>query len=776
MSLNYNTILSIFINYYPELEKKRINKALISIFYPNYKRINDSDFTNEQLNAKRNLTRQVISAAENISYREACDNAKELQKIFKSKRINEKIKYVLLKVIDDDTSLDLSSPLLKNNSTLGKIKIFDFEDLIINIVVYAAINTKCAINVPFDLSKIDEYEEQGKKEVPHLFMKNDRSYLEIYKPYYEKAIEDISNVKTILYKQESVKFYQIYVAPDLATPVKIIRDETYRELKGYDASTNGYLSTFGKFTSITAPGGFGKSMFLKHLFLCDSLDYITPENRANVVPIFIQVRSFVKSEASLEQMLYKEISKYIYISFDVFINHLKEGGFLLLFDGLDEIKSSQLVSFFDELNTLTEKYPNNNYVTSSRPSEQGDCLRKFRVINLQGFKIERAKRMIKKLPNIDLQNKIDFCTLLDSGAYKKYNEIASNPLLLTLMFMVFMNKGKLPSKAYQFYEKAYEVLFYEHDSIKGYKDRIYHTQLKRLEFSKILSEFCFITTTTQDYEFTEAEIMQIISESSFADKVSPDDFIADLTDNLNLFYLENDKYHFVHRSFQEYFTANYCRLLPNKEFAKLPEWFDNLTNNRKHKGIPFYFTLCGYGVFRTLKDMNPERFLEYIVKPTVNELIEDDTLDGFLKFVDKAYIFIRYGVEVAMEPKSHLLKLILELYNGTYYADYSSEKYPEYSEYEEDGYWMTIASEDEPNEKLSEYDLNNILDRFIDEEEKEQWLTINRIDPDTPEFYDYSIPVIDIINNKDKFKELIMMIHNEKSELKMQFDKLIQYK
>ena len=79
--------------------------------------------------------------------------------------------------------------------------------------------------------------------------------------------------------------------------------------------------------------------------------------------------------------------------------------------------------------------------------------------------------------------------------------------------------------------------------------------------------------------------MQIISESSFADKVSPDDFITDLTDNLNLFYLENDKYHFIHRSFQEYFTANYCRLLTDKEFAKLPTWFDNLTKNKKHPAI-----------------------------------------------------------------------------------------------------------------------------------------------------------------------------------------------
>ena len=105
--------------------------------------------------------------------------------------------------------------------------------------------------------------------------------------------------------------------------------------------------------------------------------------------------------------------------------------------------------------------------------------------------------MINKLPNIDSDKKTAFCSLLDQGGFKKYNEIASNPLLLTLMFMVFMSKGKLPSKAYQFYEKAYEVLFYEHDSIKGYKDRIYQTKLKRLEFSKILSEFCFITTTIE---------------------------------------------------------------------------------------------------------------------------------------------------------------------------------------------------------------------------------------------------------------------------------------
>ena len=42
-----------------------------------------------------------------------------------------------------------------------------------------------------------------------------------------------------------------------------------------------------------------------------------------------------------------------------------------------------------------------------------------------------------------------------------------------------------------------------------------------------------------------------------ANGLTSQDFLIDLTDNLCIMYKEGNKYHFIHRSFQEYFTARY---------------------------------------------------------------------------------------------------------------------------------------------------------------------------------------------------------------------------
>ena len=783
MALNYNAILKVFIKYYPDLNKYDINGALLSIIDPSFGRLFDSDFAYEQEMAKRNVPSAIvkrISKDHTLTFDEALENAEEALSIFTNKKSNDKIRFIIGKIIEDDEELETTNRLIYNNQKFINLQGLPFTEYLISLVVYTVQYTKCHIKDPIEDEKLEQLNNLGINEAPHIFLETDNTYLKKYEIYYKKAVEDYKDVRTILYKQEPVYFYDIYISPDISTTVSFMRDKTYKELINNQTTTNAYLATFGKFTSITAPGGFGKSMFLLHLFLCDSIKGFPDTMKSNVVPILIKVRSFIKVEASLEQMLYQNISKYINIDFRNFIDDLKQGGFLMMFDGLDELKSSEAESFFDELNSLTDKYPNNSYITSSRPSEQAECLRKFKSLTLHGFRIDRAKRMISKLPGIEKSKKKAFCDILDRGEYKKNEQIASNPLLLTLMFMVYMNNGKLPAKTYQFYEKAYEVLYKEHDAIKGYKGRKFHTNLKKLELSMVLSEFCFLTTESQDYEFSETDIIKIIKKSSFASKVSPDDFIADLTDNLNLLYLENDTYHFVHRSFQEYFAANYCELMSDDEYSNLVKWFENLfINRKKNKKNPKYsfstfFSLCGDGVFRLLNEMNRDRFLTLIIKPYLSKFIkEENTIDSYLHFLLKGYGNIEYGYEICMTPKENFLKLVVDQFTSDYYADISNYDCPEYHEYEKEGFWMTKPDNQyEPPEKLDEFDLNRILDDFETEAEREEWLEANNIDPNVPEFYDYSVPVKDIIDDKEKFEALLEIICDKRCELMKAYQRL----
>lgn len=775
MAFNYNSIYKVFLKYYPNLEKKVINSTLVSVIYPGYKRNEDSDFANEQLNAKRNLSKEVVDAANSLTPEALNENKKIITKKFTNRKANQKIQFILQKIISNDDTLDESVKLTDfNNLAICDFCSYGFKDFISFSLLYATRFTKCSIGVPISDETLTLYDIEGQNEAPCFFIEQDNDYLDKYGLYYKKAVSDLKQIKTILYRQEAVNFYDIYVAPNISTiDPGIMHDKNHRELGGIETTPDKYISTFGKCTTITAPGGFGKSMFLKHLFLCNSIPQLPADLKTDLVPIFIQVRSFIKNDASLEDMLHANISKYLILSKEQFFNDLRHGGFLLLFDGLDELKSTEVENFFNQLSDLTDKYPSNYFVTSSRPSEQCEGLSKFKALKLNGLTLSRAKKMIRKLPNIPKEKINGFIEALDGGEFNRNKQIACNPLLLTLMFMVFMSKGKLPDKTYQFYEKAYEVLYTEHDKVKGFKGRKFYTGLKRIEFSMILSEFCYLTTTTQDYEFTESEIVKVINSSTFKDKISPDDFILDLTDNLNLLYLENDKYHFIHRSFQEYFAANYCICMNDDDYSKLPIWFNDLSKPKKEGVFVFFFSTIGLGVFNLLYEMNPSRFKQFILYPCLNYVLSnEDTLDSYLEYLKKVYVDIEYGDEIAMEPKKHIYSLIFDAFIKDTFAGMYDNGYPDYEEYRDTGYWLLAPPE--PNcssEKIRDVELSDMLDEMEDDE-KEIFLETNRIDPDNPEFYDYKIPIDDIIADKDKFSELINIISDEAHDLKIIYRKL----
>lgn len=762
MQVTYNSILSIFVRCYPTLNKYTINSSLISIIDPSYERREDSDFANEQLTARRNIKNTLVEKAKLLPFERALSNTKVLQKHCKDVKSNDKIKYMLLKLAELDENFNVEdSPMYDNNYYYSnKYPIhLSFYELIVNFVLYACRYRKSKIKCPITEEQLLTLEIHGVSDAPYIFLENDKSYLKKYSKYYKQAVENLSQIKTILYKDESVNFYDIYICPDVSTEVNMIRDSSYLECNGKVLSTENYIKIFGKYTSIIAPGGFGKSMLLKHLFLSNTV--LKKNMQASVVPIFIQVRSFNSSRFTLEEMLYFEISKYISIPREQFISDLKNGNFLLLFDGLDEIKIDDAEYFFDELNTLTERYPHNYFVTSSRPSEQAKCLNKFKLLKLHGFSTERAIQMISKLPAIKREHKEGFCSKLITGEFKKHSEIFSNPLLLTLMFIVYINKGRIPTKTYQFYQEAYGVLYREHDDVKGYKNRKYKTGMGKLKLAKVLAEFCFVSITTQHYSFSESEFLNIINKCSFANDIDPDDLLFDCTDNLSLLYLEGQVYHFVHRSFQEYFAAYHCNLFDDNTYSNLVEWFNTLKRPHSDKLITLYPT--GMGVFNFVLEMNKDRMYKLILKPYLSSFIinSGNIEDDFLFFLEKTYKNIDYGYQVCNTPRDQLFRIIMEKFNLNYYAEIFGE-YPEYDEYISDYLYNVDCCDG--NDWWREDEVESYLEKNSNIP-REKLLADLGIDLAKPDGYNYSIPVSDIINNKDFFKDFIESLMNENSQL-----------
>ena len=96
-----------------------------------------------------------------------------------------------------------------------------------------------------------------------------------------------------------------------------------------------------------------------------------------------------------------------------------------------------------------------------------------------------------------------------------------------------------------------------------------------------------------------------------------------------MFY-ENGKYHFTHRSFQEYFCALYFSKQKDKNLKRIGDFFEN--KNRRHYSDQ---------TFNMLYDMIPEKIEEYIFSPFLQSLFEMcDAENGYWTFLEKLYPMI----------------------------------------------------------------------------------------------------------------------------------------
>lgn len=451
--------------------------------------------------------------------------------------------------------------------------------------------------------------------------------------YLENAYEKYSKLKTLLYNDVPREFYQFYVCNNISQRV-YIRRLTYTT-KTIPHATAATLEECSNFVLITGTGGLGKSMMMRHLLL----DSIKKYEDGSRLPIFIPLKDFDNT--------YEDLSRYIFEKFeslggadaiDDFIEILESGQCLLLLDGLDEIKSDYRKKFEHDLDVFTDKYKDNMFVISSRPVGSFVSLNRFTILELQPFTKDQALELIDKLdfrsdePSI----KAKFRKELDTRLFITHREFTENPLLLTIMLMTYEQFAEVPSKMHIFYREAYVALSQKHDASKGGFRRDLKTGLTADQFADYFAEFCARTYRDEKFELREVEFEKYFNALHEKKKgppsISASDFRDDLVENMCLMFYEGGKYHFTHRSFQEYFCAVYFSKQKDKYLQQIGDFFEHKrTRNYTDK------------TFDMLYDMIPEKIQEYIFEPYLTQLFDEcDSGSGYWTFLEKMYPILYY--------------------------------------------------------------------------------------------------------------------------------------
>ncbi len=323
---------------------------------------------------------------------------------------------------------------------------------------------------------------------------------------------------------------------------------------------------------ITGSGGTGKSMMMRHLFL-------NTHHRGEYIPVLVELRKIgdIKEENALFNLIH-----YCIESFDVKLNQeqfeysLRSGKYLFLFDGLDEVKEEYREKAMQLIQEISKKYPDNGYIVSSR--EEGVSfheLETYTLLKACPLEKNQAIELVKKIGKND-EKIFEFANLLECELYDKHEDFASNPLLLTMMYITFIDNNMIPEHLTDFYDSAYDALYKRHDANKeGLFNREYKCKkVGEREFKDLFAYFCFHSYFSQQYEFSKEEICKYIERGikrlnlvSSIDR--PELFFDDIKDIVCLIVDEGNKYKFAHRSFQTYFAAYYTATHVTDEQQKI---------------------------------------------------------------------------------------------------------------------------------------------------------------------------------------------------------------
>lgn len=473
--------------------------------------------------------------------------------------------------------------------------------------------------------------DKVKKFFKDLDAKDSIRYKTAYEKYLLNTKQKNSKIKTIIYRRAPKDLYSFYVCIGLTYNGKIIHTENIENM--YE---------LGNKIIVTGTGGVGKSILFKHLFL-------NTIETTSFIPVLIELRSFnicEVREISVYQSIYKSLCDNGFdLSGEYFEYSMKEGGYIIFFDGYDEVNRDKTEKITSEIKALSEKYSENKYFLSSRPSEEFIGWNDFCEVETLKLSKEQALSLVKKI-EFDEVVKNTFYNELDNSLYEKYESFASNPLLLNIMLLTFQKHASIPERLNDFYEEAFVTLFNVHDATKDSYVRDIRSGLGCEDFKLIFSYICFKSYFNGEFEFSEARLRFHIQQAKTKfDRFNftIEDFQEDLTQSVCMLIKEGLIYRFSHRSFQEYFAAWYtCKLVDDVQSKLLLSWIKESDSVFSDS----YFTM--------LFDLQSEKVNKIVICPILKEVQKLYIQFGFsLEFLEILFEGIRLRKRQMQNNEEH---------------------------------------------------------------------------------------------------------------------------